>query len=236
MNCIIVDDEPFARKGLSDLLAGFSSLELAGSFNSAAAAGEYLSANTVDLVFLDIQMSGINGLEFARLLPERTLIIFTTAYSQYALESYDVDAIDYLVKPISPERFTKAVEKATTHMALLEKGKDQIETIAENHILIRADRRFYKVAFDQITHIEGLKDYVILYTCDSKYVTWINLKNIHSRLPAATFLRVSKSYVVNHHFITSFDNNTIYFGDLQIAIGKAYQEGFFKHYVGREQS
>jgi len=235
MNCIIVDDEPLARKGLSDLLIGFDNLKLTGSFNNAASAGEYLTSNPVDLVFLDIQMSGINGLEFARLLPEHTLIIFTTAYSQYALESYEVDAIDYLVKPISPERFAKAVEKATTHLALLEKSKDQIETIEENHVLIRADRRFYKIAFEQITHIEGLKDYVILYTRDSKYITWINLKNIHSKLPAATFLRVSKSFVVNHQAITSFDNTTIYINELEIAIGKAYQEDFFRQYIGREQ-
>jgi len=180
-------------------------------------------------------MSGITGLEFARLLPSRTLIIFTTAYPQFALDSYEVDAIDYLVKPISPERFSKAVEKAITHLSLLERSNDQFETIAENHVLIRADRRFYKIAFDQITHIEGLKDYVILYTFDSKYITWINLKNIHSKLPASIFLRVNKSFVINHKAITSFDNNTIYVGSLEIAIGKAYQKDFFLDYIGREQ-
>lgn len=235
MNCIIVDDEPLARKGLTVLLAGFNALELVGSFKSAAAAGEFLKTNIVDVIFLDIQMPDINGLEYARLVPEHTLIIFTTAYSQYALESYDVDAIDYLVKPISPERFAKAVEKAITHLGLLKKSKDQIETIADNHVLIRADRRFYKVAFEQITHIEGLKDYVILYTRDSKYVTWINLKNIHGKLPASTFLRLSKSFVVNHEAITSFDNNTVFIGDLEIGIGKAYQAEFFRQYIGREQ-
>ncbi len=234
MKCIIVDDEPLARRGIADLVAEFNALQLIGSFNHAEGACDFLSSNSVDLIFLDIQMPGISGLEFARSLAENTLVIFTTAYSQYALDSYEVDAIDYLVKPISQTRFAKAIDKALTYHSLLKKGKDELESILENHILIRADRRFYKIAFDQITYIEGLKDYVVIYTRDSKYVSWINLKNIHQKLPDSLFLRISKSYIVNHHAITSFDNHSIFIGETEVSIGKAYQEFFFKKYIGRE--
>lgn len=235
MKCIIVDDEPLARKGLTDLIADFNSVDLVGSFNNAITAGDFLASNPVDLIFLDIQMPGLTGIDFARGLPEKTLVVFTTAYSQYALESYEVDAIDYLVKPISPERFVKAVEKATNHLALLENSKSEIETFADSHILIRAERRYYRIAFNHITHIEGLKDYVVIYTRDTKYVTWINLKNIHVKLPPASFFRISKSCVVNQEAITSFDNHSVYLDDLEITIGKAYQEDFFKQYIGRKK-
>lgn len=235
MKCIIVDDEPLARRGIAELVAEIKALELVGSFNHAEGARDFLLANDVDLIFLDIQMPGMTGLEFARSLAKNTLVIFTTAYSQYALDSYEVDAIDYLVKPISQVRFSKAIEKALTFHSLLKKEKDELESILENHVLIRADRRFYKIAFDLITHIEGLKDYVVIYTRDSKYVSWINLKNIHQKLPDTLFLRISKSYIVNHHAITSFDNNSIFIGDTELSIGKAYQESFFKKYIGRGQ-
>lgn len=235
MNCIIVDDEPLAREGMQDMVATQPTLQLLHSFNSTFKVMDYLKENQVDLIFLDIEMPGTNGMDFARSIPEKTLVIFTTAYSQYALESYEVDALDYLVKPISPLRFAKAIEKANTHFSLLQKGEGEVETIAESHVLIRADRRFYKVAFDQITHIEGLKDYVIIYTRDNKYITWMNLKNMHSKLPHSIFSRINKSYVVNHEVITSFDNNSIYINDFEISIGKVYQEDFFRKYIGREQ-
>lgn len=235
MKCIIVDDEPLARKGIAGLIEDFKSLTLIGSFNHAESAREFMRLNAVDLIFLDIQMPGISGLDFARSLPESALVIFTTAFSQYALDSYEVDAVDYLVKPIAHNRFAKAIEKAQLHFSLLNRDKDHLESIEDSHILIRADRRFYKVAFDQITYVEGLKDYVIIHTKQGKYVTWINLKNIHSKLPNAIFQRVSKSYLANCNAITSFDNNSIFIGETEISIGKSYREEFFNSYIGRPQ-
>ena len=233
MKCIVVDDEPLARKGITDLISGFKELDLVASFNHAAKAVEFLTNNEVDLIFLDIEMPGISGLDLARGLDKKTLVIFTTAYSDYALESYDVEAVDYLVKPISIDRFEKAVKKAVFYQSLIKNQKDELEGIGDTDILVRADRRFHKVNFHNITYVEGLKDYVIIYTTSTKFVTWINLKNFHSKLPADLFLRVSKSYLVNQNAITSFDSNTIFIGEIEIPIGKTYQDSFFQQYIGR---
>jgi len=168
-------------------------------------------------------MPGINGLEFARTLPEQTLVIFTTAYSQYALDSYEVDALDYLVKPITPERFKKAVTKAESYLQLLSKQKTDLEATDNQYISIRANRRNYRIPHNDILYIEALKDYVIIYTFTDKYITWINLKNIHSQLPESVFVRVNKSYVVNIQHVTSYTHQFVYIGETEIPIGRAYE-------------
>lgn len=144
MQCIIVDDEPIARKGIKRLVDEIAPLELLDSFNNTESASLFLKDTKVDLIFLDINMPGMNGLEFARTIPDTTLVIFTTAYSEYAVDSYELDALDYLVKPIDAARFRKAVEKAIAYHALLlgEENKN-IEKIAENHIFVKSDRRFF---------------------------------------------------------------------------------------------
>ncbi|TCD28719.1 response regulator transcription factor [Pedobacter psychrodurus] len=235
MNCIIVDDEPFAREGMSSLIANFPGLHLKGSFNNALSANEFLTENNIDLVFLDIQMPGETGLELARRLPKETLVIFTTAYSEHALESYEVDGIDYLVKPITSERFAKAVDKASMYFSLRQNKQSELDNVADHYIMIRADRRFYKIDFSSILYIEGLKDYVIIYTQDNKYITWMNLKTIHSKLPERLFLRVSKSYVINQQAITSFDTGNIYLGEVKIPLGKAYQKDFLTRFNGQNE-
>ncbi|MDL2247570.1 DNA-binding response regulator, partial [Bacteroides sp. OttesenSCG-928-J23] len=186
MKCIIIDDEPIARKGIKKLVDQISQLELLGSFNSAEAASEYIQTTNVGLIFLDIQMPGINGIEFARSIPKHTLIIFTTAYSEYALDSYEVDAIDYLVKPIDPIKFRKAVDKAITYHSLLmdEEEKD----VEDECIFVKSDRRFFKVNLKDILFIEGLKDYVIIQMEEQRIITRMNVKNMHDLLPKATFL------------------------------------------------
>ena len=168
-------------------------------------------------------MPGVNGLELARTLPEHTLVIFTTAYSQYALESYEVDALDYLVKPITPERFKKAVAKAESYHQLLSQQKTDFEATDTQYISIRANRRNYRIPHSDILYIEALKDYVIIHTFTDRYITWINLKNIHSQLPASVFVRVNKSYVVNLQHITSYTHQFVYIGETEIPIGRAYE-------------
>lgn len=163
MNCIIVDDEPLAREAMKLLIEEAECLQLVGSFNSAATASDFMEQHVVDLVFLDIQMPGITGIEFARTISKRTLVIFTTAYTEYALDSYEVDAIDYLIKPAEAERFQKAVEKAQSyHSLLLREEKEAIETIvAAEYFFVKAERRYFKVNFSDILFVEGLKDYVV---------------------------------------------------------------------------
>ncbi len=229
MKCIIVDDEPIARKGIKKLVDSVSQLELLGAFNSAEAAAEFMHTTPVDLLFLDIQMPGINGIEFARRIPKQTLIIFTTAYSEYALDSYEVDAVDYLVKPIDPVKFRKAVDKAITyHSLLMEEEEKQVEQVQEDFIFVKSDRRYFKVNLHDILFIEGLKDYVIIQLEKQRIITRMTVKSIHEILPQDLFLRVNRSYIINRNRIDSFDNNDVFIGSHEIAIGNMYRDEFFE--------
>lgn len=234
MNCIIVDDEPLAREAVEMLIRRSGRLDWLGSFNSAEAASGFMTDHPVDLVFLDIQMPRVNGMEFARSLSRDTLVIFTTAYSEYALDSYEVEAIDYLVKPIRYERFLKAVNKAVAYQLLLNaEKKEDIEAIDAEFIIVKSERRFYKIGLEQILFIEGLKDYVIIHTEKERVITKMNLKNIHEKLPGKQFLRVNKSYIVNIRHIDSFDNNDLYIRTHIVPIGNVYREAFFHELVPR---
>ena len=229
MRCIIVDDEPIARLGLQSLISDMNQLEIIGDFDSAESASEFMLNNSVDLVFLDIQMSGINGIEFARNIPKNTLVIFTTAYSEYALDSYEVEAIDYLVKPIETGRLEKAVSKAITyHSLLVNEEKENIEDIEADHIYVKSERKFFKVNYKDILFIEGLKDYVIIHTEAKKIITKMYLKNILELLPPKIFFRTNRSYIVNLQQIESFDNNDVFIKSYEIAIGNSYRDDFFQ--------
>ena len=220
MNCIIVDDEPLAREAMKLLIEESDNLQLIGSFNSAATASDFMEQHVVDLVFLDIQ-----------------LVIFTTAYTEYALDSYEVDAIDYLIKPVEAERFQKAVDKALSyHSLLLKEEKEAIETIvAAEYFFVKAERRYFKVNFSDILFIEGLKDYVILQLNDQRIITRMSLKAIFDLLPKSIFLRVNKSYIVNTDHIESFDNNDIFIKSYEIAIGNSYRDDFFEGFVMKQR-
>lgn len=233
MTCIIVDDEPLARQGMELNIANVSSLQLLGSFSNALAASDFLRKENVDLMFLDINMPELSGLDFLKSLKDAPLVIFTTAYPQYALESYELDAVDYLVKPIRIERFLKAVNKAESYLKLLQQdnNNNQVEKIEEDYMFIKADRKYFKIYFKDILYIEGLKDYVVIYTNDNKIITSMNVKTIAAQLPPAIFARVSKSYIVNTLHITSLDNELIYIQNNEIPLGQSYKEEFLQHYI-----
>ena len=237
MNCIIVDDEPLAREAMKLLIEEAECLQLVGSFNSAATASDFMEQHVVDLVFLDIQMPGITGIEFARTISKRTLVIFTTAYTEYALDSYEVDAIDYLIKPVEAERFQKAIEKAHSyHSLLLQEEKEEIETFsASEYFFVMSERRYFKVNFSDILFVEGLKDYVILQLGEQRIITRMSLKAVFDLLPKESFLRVNKSYIVNTAHINSFDNNDIFIKSYEIAIGNSYRDDFFEGFVMKQQ-
>lgn len=234
MKCIIVDDEPLAREEMMALIKEVSSLEIAGVFSNAPAALDFLKTNEADLVFLDIEMPMVTGLEFAARLPKQILTIFTTAYPQYALKSYELDAIDYLLKPVDKTRLKKSITKAEAYKKLLsdETEKNIVESNTSDFLIIKSERRFYKISFDDIRFIEGLKDYVVIYSGNQKLITAMNLKTIHQKIPENIFLRVSKSYVVNKNFIDSFDYHSIYLGESEIPLGDVYRKEFFKIYSG----
>ncbi len=230
MNCIIIDDEPLAREELHALIQEVSKIEVVAKFSSAIKALEFLKENEVDLIFSDIEMPLLNGLDFAEQIPEKTLIVFTTAYSQYALKSYEFDAIDYLLKPIDSNRLDKAIKKAELYQSLLLESKNTIESNTLDFLFIKADRRYHKIYFKDVWFIEGLKDYVIIHTKNQKLITAMNLKNMNLKLPEDLFLRVSKSYVVNLEYIDSFDNHTVYINDSEIPLGEVYKKDFFEKY------
>jgi DNA-binding LytR/AlgR family response regulator len=236
MKCIIVDDEPLGRKAVERLIEEIPMLNLIESFSDAVSAGEFMDSNLVDLVFLDIRMPGVDGLEFAKTIGKNTLVIFTTAYPEYALESYEVDAIDYLVKPIDFERFQKAVAKAVEYHSLLSAQKDSVENITEEYMFVKAERRYFKVMFSNILFIEGLKDYVVIHTTEQKIITKMNLKTIYEQLPKKIFFRVNKSYIVNTQHISSFDNNDILISSNEIPIGTAYRDVFFEKFLGKKNN
>ncbi|EFK33809.1 Sensory transduction protein lytR [Chryseobacterium gleum] len=234
MNCIIVDDEPLARSEMRSLISEISGIDILSEFSSAPSALEFLKDNEVDLIFLDIEMPMVTGLEFAEMLPKKSLIIFTTAYSQYALKSYELEAVDYLLKPIDPQRLEKAIDKAILYTELLSKDtvKNTVESNTADFLFIKAERRFYKINFSDIKFIEGLKDYVVIHTKHQKLITAMNLKTIHQKISGETFIRVSKSYVVNMNYIDSFDNHNIYIEDSEIPLGEVYRSEFFTRFAG----
>ena len=233
MTCIVVDDEPLARQGMEMNISTVSSLQLLDSFSNALAANDFLRKQSVDLMFLDINMPELSGLDFLKSLRNAPLVIFTTAYPQYALESYELDAIDYLVKPIRIERFLKAVNKAENHLRLLQQegNNNQVERIEEDYIFIKAERKYFKIYFKEILYIEGLKDYVIIYTADAKIITSMNVKTIGAQLPETIFARVSKSYIVNVLHISSFDNELVYIQNNEIPLGQSFKDDFIKQYI-----
>lgn len=232
MNCIIVDDEPLARDEMQALIEDVSQIKILGKFSNAPTAVNFLKENEVDLIFLDIEMPMMTGLEFAAQLPRHTLTIFTTAYPQYALKSYELDVIDYLLKPIDKARLEKAINKAEIYRKLLsdDTEKNTVEANTVDFLLIKSERRFHRINFGDIKFIEGLKDYVVMYVGNQKVITAMNLKTIHQKLPQHLFLRVSKSYVVNIKYIDSFDHRSIYIGESEIPLGEVYKKDFFSIY------
>ncbi len=233
MNCIIVDDEPLGREAIQLLTKEIPTLNLIGSFGDAQSAGDFLLNHPVDLVFLDIRMPGTDGITFARTIKDNTLVIFTTAYPEYAIDSYELDAVDYLLKPVEAARFQKAVAKASDYLQLLrdKSQKSTVETVTQEHIFVKADRRFFKILFRDILFIEGLKDYVVIQTGEQKIITNTTLKAMQERLPPNMFLRTNKSYIVNLEKIDSFDINDIYIGTHELAIGSRYRDDFMKKFV-----
>lgn len=235
MRCLIVDDEPIARRGMVKLVGSRSELSVAGVVGNADEALAFLGENSVDLVFLDIEMPGLSGMELARRLPERCQVVFTTAYSDYACESYDVDATDYLMKPIDPDRFNHAVDKALTFagmMAAAEAPEPPAASASEEVLTVKSDRRYVRLRVDEITFVEGLKDYLIIHTADRRIVTRMTVKSLEEALPPQ-FLRVGKSYIVNCDKIDSFDNNDLYIGSSVVPIGVSYKQEVLKILLGQ---
>jgi len=225
--CLVIDDEKPARDILHKHIEGVEALELTGSCNNAVEALSFLQSNTVDLLFLDIQMPHILGTNFLRTLKNPPKVIFTTAYRKYAVEGFELDAVDFLLKPISFDRFLKAVNKVL-HLNLQgnspEKEKtDTAKEQAQPFLYFRSDRKMVKVLFDDILYIEGLRDYIRIYTLTKTIVTKHLLSSLEEMLPADSFLRIHRSYIISVNKIDSYNADTIEIAKKELPIGRMYK-------------
>ena len=230
LRCIIVDDESLARKFLEDYVRQLPFLELAGTCKNAFEAIELLQREAVDLMFLDIQMPGMLGTKFLASLREKPMVIFVTAYANYAVESYDLDVIDYLLKPVSLERFTKAVLKALDAKQKNLPAAPPPQTMstgpAPEFFFVNVEYALVKITIADITHVESMKDYVKIYlqTAARPVLTKSTLKGIEEKLPAGQFLRVHKSFIVNALKIDSIRNHQIMIGKHEIPVREGSME------------
>ena len=240
LTCIIIDDEPLAVKLLESFVTKTPGLELVASFTDSVEAIAKVKENAPNLLFLDIQMPDINGMELARMIPPETRIIFTTAFQEFALESYEVSALDFLLKPIRYNKFLAAVDKARAwynHTETPETTPESNTTnSATNTIFIKVDGEFRQIAFSDILYIGGMKDYVMFYLEGERkpLITHLTMKAVEDLLPEGQFMRVHRSYIVALNKIRSVDrNDCIYIGDEIIRVTEAYREQFSNYLKSR---
>lgn len=215
ISCIITDDEPFARKGLQGYIEKIGFFDLKGVCEDALQLGDMLQKQPVDLLFLDIQMPHITGVEFLRAIKNPPKVIFTTAYPQYAIEGFELDVMDYLLKPIPYERFLKAAWKARDYFALREQP-----VASAPYIFVKANGKLEKVPFEEILFIEGMENYVAIYLHDKKIVTHTTIKSLLEKLPAKLFIQTHKSYVVAIDKIGTIEGNTLHIRDYKVPMSK----------------
>lgn len=232
IKCGVVDDEPLAVKLIENFIGRTQFLEHAVSFTDSLEAVKYLQENSVDLLFLDIQMPDMDGMVLANMLPPTTKIVFTTAFKEYALDSYDVEAMDFLLKPIRFDKFTRAAEKAKRWYELNEQ-KTSLESIGSQtsptEMFLRCDGGLRRVELDKIKFIEGLKDYVKFHLEGEKnsIVTHLTMKSVEDFLPADKFMRVSRSYIISLGHIRTVDRNfVVYIGDTMVKVTDMYRDQF----------
>jgi DNA-binding LytR/AlgR family response regulator len=231
IRAIIVDDEPLAQDVLETYIAKMPQLELVAKCNNAVEANAALQGGQIDLMFLDIQMPQLTGTDFLKTLSDPPMVIFTTAYPNYALEGFELDALDYLLKPISFERFMKAVNKALAHHELQQQagkpaggGNDK----GDDFIFVKADKKLVKINFNEVLYIEGLKDYVIIRMDKSRVITLQTMKSLEQKLPDHIFKRIHRSYIVNVNQINAVVGNMVEVLEKgqakHLPIGKNYRE------------
>lgn len=231
LNCLIVDDEPVARKGLAEYVAEVDFLNLVGQCENAVKANAVLNETGVDLIFLDIQMPKLTGIDFLKTIKNPPLIIFTTAFAEYAIEGYTLDVVDYLLKPISFDRFLKSVQKALEVHTL----KHQPATAKNaDYFFVKSDSKFEKVRYDDVTYIEALQNYVIIHTAAKKLITYLTMTGLESQLPKDQFLKVHKSFIVSIPQIKAIDGNELLIGDGRVPISRNLKDEVVNQIIGNK--
>jgi DNA-binding LytR/AlgR family response regulator len=231
MNCIAIDDEPLALDIISEFSSRTGYLNLIGTFTNPLEAASVLNSIDIDLLFLDIHMPQVNGLDFLRSLYSPPMVIFTTAYKEHAFQGFEYDAVDYLVKPFSSDRFIKAVNKANQTMLLKRSAVSHHEERQQElpgYIMVKSEYSTVRMDLDDILYVEGLKDYVKIYSGGKPVLTKTTMKNIADKLPCDRFQRVHKSFIVSVGKIDLIENNRIVIGKERIPIGESYRLPFYR--------
>ncbi len=232
IKCAIVDDEPLAVELLASYVKKIPFLELCGKYNNATDALHGIGENPVDLLFLDIQMPELNGLEMSKMISEDTRVVFTTAFDQYAVDGFRANALDYLLKPISYADFMEACNKALQWFQLVQQSEQLAASPQADgeptSIFVKSEYKLLQIQLDDIRYIEGLKDYVKIYTEQSQHpiLSLMNMKSIEQMLPTSRFIRVHRSFIVQKSKIREIERNRIVFGDVYIPIGDSYKPAF----------
>jgi two-component system, LytTR family, response regulator len=235
LNCVIIEDEPLARNLMMEYVKKVPSLNLIEAFSNPLEAMETLRSASIDILFLDVQMPEITGISLLKILKKRPLVVLTTAYSQYALEGYELDVADYLLKPITFERFLKSVDKITQRLESSPAVPHPVVeplSAAPAFIFVKDGTKLVKVKLDEILYIEGLKDYVTIHTPNQKIVTLQRLKALEEQLPANKFIRIHNSYIVALDAIDVIQKNEVQIKGVTLPVGDTYRKSF-KEFIER---
>jgi two-component system, LytTR family, response regulator len=222
LNCLIIDDEPLARNLLSDYAQKVPSLHVIATCEGPLQAIEILKTTPIDLLLLDIQMPEITGIGLLKVLQQKPMVIFTTAYSEYALDGYDLDVVDYLLKPISFERFLRAINKA--HARLSPKTSAEASTKLDDFIFVKDGTKLVKIMVNDILYVEGLKDYVTIHTTTQKVVSLQRLKSMEEQLPGALFVRIHNSYIISLRAVSMIHKNEVQIGQAFLPVGETFRK------------
>ena len=237
INCVIIDDEPLAREGLASYVREIDFLHLVDTCENPLELIKLMNQHTIDLIFLDIQMPKMNGLDFLKAVPRPPIVVITTAYPTYALEGFQLNVLDYLLKPITFDRFFKSVKKASDYYHLINKPADPTAAKtdpAEDYFFIRCGSKYEKIHFDQILYVEGMQNYITIYTVKGKFVTLLYLKNLEENLDSRSFIRVHKSYIVSIDKIEGIEGNEIFIQTHRIPMSRNYREQVLRQVVANK--
>lgn len=224
-NCLVVDDEPVAREIIENHLERINSANLAGSCKSAIEAFKIINTNNIDLIFLDINMPEISGLSFAKSINKNIKVIFTTAYREYALDGFDLQAVDYLLKPISFDRFLQAINKYLDENTTIKNSNtEEYNEEKISYFFVRSDRKMVKINYSEINYIESLSDYIKIHLKDKTVITRETISNIENKLPPTEFIRTHRSYIVSIPKIESYNNEIIDIANHEIPISRSHKE------------
>ena len=233
LNCLIIDDEPLARKGIAEYAREIDFLHAVGECGSAAEAASVVAKQSIDLLLLDIQMPRLTGIEFLKTMSHPPMAIITTAYSEYALEGYSLDVIDYLVKPIPFDRFLKAVHKAYDFHQLRHREPRQAETApSADYFFVKSNGKFERVTFSDILYVESMQNYVLIHLPGQKLIVYMTLAGLEAQLPPSRFMKVHKSFIVAIGQVKSIENNEIIIGSARIPISRTLKDDVLKRILG----